>query len=403
MGPELFQRYRLVGKIGEGTYGVVYKAKKYSSNFLEEPGDFAIKKIKPSNNEIERPSVTSISTLREVSLLRELSHENIVNLTEVVIDPRERDVALVMEFAELTLESVLKEHRKGQEKLPDYCCKAMLYQCLKGLEYMHENWVLHRDLKPQNILIIGEGPKRGNLQLADLGLARIFRAPLRPLGNVDKTVVTLWYRAPELLLGTNHYTTAVDIWSMGCIFAELFFAHNPRAPPALFAGKQANQDTKIIFEEHQCKQVFSVLGVPSNITWPDVEEMPNYKKLQNLASQNEHMFPKNSILMERINDYARNSVSRAAMDLLSEMLDLNPATRITAKKALKHKYFEMFNERNVNPQNALDDPVDPNRRRREYKAAVAAPLSPSESKLNASLMARQMHQQQNKRPRYHNM
>jgi len=308
-----------------------------------------------------------------------------------------------MEFAELTLESVLKEHRKGQEKLPDYCCKAMLYQCLKGLEYMHENWVLHRDLKPQNILIIGEGPKRGNLQLADLGLARIFRAPLRPLGNVDKTVVTLWYRAPELLLGTNHYTTAVDIWSMGCIFAELFFAHNPRAPPALFAGKQANQDTKIIFEEHQCKQVFSVLGVPSNITWPDVEEMPNYKKLQNLASQNEHMFPKNSILMERINDYARNSVSRAAMDLLSEMLDLNPATRITAKKALKHKYFEMFNERNVNPQNALDDPVDPNRRRREYKAAVAAPLSPSESKLNASLMARQMHQQQNKRPRYHNM
>jgi len=374
------------------------------------PGDYAIKRIKPSNNELERPSVTSISTLREVSLLRELSHENIVNLTDVVIDPRERDVALVMDFVEWTLESVLKEHKHKQDRVSEFSCKAMLYQCLSGLKYMHENWVLHRDLKPQNILIMGDGPKRGLLQLADLGLARIFKNPLKALGNVDKTVVTLWYRAPELLLGTNHYTTAVDVWSMGCIFAELFFAHNsmPHVPPALFAGKQASVESKgITFEEDQCRKVFSILGLPSSSSWPEVDKLPNYEKLMELRDKllksrdkttDKHGLPLVSNLTQRIAELAKYNTDKAAMDLLAGMLELNPTKRISAKDALNHQYFESFLKFPPNVRaNALDDPTTI--RKRSYPKVDPRPLDPHEVEAQKNAESAMRAALQNKKPR----
>ncbi|GBG26366.1 Cyclin-dependent kinase 8 [Hondaea fermentalgiana] len=357
MSPELLARYELEGEIGEGTYGRVYKAKKWKSQSQDEDDTvYAIKMIKRSNDEMDRPSVTSISTLREIKLLRELNHENIVQLTDVVIDPKERDVALVMDFAAWTLDSVLRQHRKIGEKISDYMCKAMMYQMLRGLEYMHRNWVLHRDLKPQNILIIGDGKKRGTLQLADLGLARIFRSPPCPLGKVDKTVVTLWYRSPELLLGAKHYTTAVDIWSLGCIFAELLIAHARNAPPALFAGRQ-NEEKTANFESDQCKQVFGVFGVPTNDSWPGVESLPHYRSLANLKTSSALGAP--TTLMARTAKYAESQPDRGLLDLLTKMLELDPSKRISASAALNHDCFLDFCNKHPEHKrrNALDDPT----------------------------------------------
>lgn len=336
---------------------------------------YAIKMIKRSHDEMERPSVTSISTLREIKLLRELNHENIVQLTDVVIDPRERDVALVMDFAAWTLDSVLRKHRKDKEKISDYMCKAMMCQMLKGLEYMHRNWVLHRDLKPQNILIIGDGKKRGTLQLADMGLARIFRSPTEKLGVVDKTVVTLWYRAPELLLGAKHYTTAVDVWSLGCIFAELLFAHAQRAPPALFAGRQNEKSSH--FEADQSKQVFSVLGIPTNNTWPGVEDLPHYKALINDKSSS-HNWPATGQLNAILTRHAESPPNLGFLNLLEQMLKLNPKERISASEALSHPCFTEFYVKYTEQvrKNALDDPLTMQFQRQpnDYPRANPKPL-----------------------------
>jgi cyclin-dependent kinase 8/11 len=105
--------------------------------------------------------------------------------------------------------------------MPGTVLKSLMFQLLHGLHYLHENWIIHRDLKPQNLLVVGTGPDFGLLKIADFGLARIFQSPVKALSEVEKVVVTLWYRAPELLLGAKHYNTAVDMWAVGCIFAEV--------------------------------------------------------------------------------------------------------------------------------------------------------------------------------------
>lgn len=134
--------------------------------------------------------------------------------------------------------------------------KSFLFQLLKGIENCHKNKVLHRDLKPQNLLISREGI----LKLADFGLARAFGIPVK---NYTHEVVTLWYRAPDILLGSKKYSTSVDIWSIGCIFAELV----NRKP--LFAGCS---------EEDQLKKIFSIRGTPSLDDWPEMQDLPLYKK-----------------------------------------------------------------------------------------------------------------------------
>lgn len=312
--------------------------------------------IKRSNVEMECPSVTSISTLREIKPLRELNHENIVQLTDVVIDHNERDAALVMDFTACTLDNVLGKHRNGKENISDYMCKARMCQMLKGLEYMHRNWVLHRDFKPHNILVIDDGKKRRTLQLADMGLARVFRSPTAALGTVDKTVVTLWYRAPELSLGAKHYTTAVDVWSFGYIFAELLFAHDYRAPSALFDGRQ-NEGKSTHFEADQCKQVFTVLGISTNENWPNVESLPHYKSLLKYKPS-PHNWPSTEQSETIVTRHAESSPNPGLQNLLEQILKLNSKDRISASEALSHPcftdFFENYSEKTL--RNALDDP-----------------------------------------------
>jgi cyclin-dependent kinase 2 len=195
-------KYQTLGRIGEGTYGVVFKAKDRESQRV-----LALKQIRLEQEEEGVPS----TAIREISLLKELNHENIVCLEDVVHE--DRKLYLVFEFLDVDL----KKHMDSNPQLyqDETVVKRFLYQMLQGIAYCHSHRILHRDMKPQNLLI---DRMSNTMKLADFGLARAFGIPVR---QYTHEVITLWYRAPEILLGTKHYSTPVDLWSIGCIFAEM--------------------------------------------------------------------------------------------------------------------------------------------------------------------------------------
>ncbi|XP_003931767.3 cyclin-dependent kinase 3 isoform X1 [Saimiri boliviensis] len=285
---DVFQK---VEKIGEGTYGVVYKAKNRETGQL-----VALKKIRL---DLETEGVPS-TAIREISLLKELKHPNIVRLLDVVHN--ERKLYLVFEFLSQDLKKYM-DSTPGSE-LPMHLIKSYLFQLLQGVSFCHAHRVIHRDLKPQNLLI----NELGAIKLADFGLARAFGVPLR---TYTHEVVTLWYRAPEILLGSKFYTTAVDIWSIGCIFAEMV------TRKALFPG-----DSEI----DQLFRIFRMLGTPSEAVWPGVTQLPDYKG----------NFPKWT--RKGLEEIVPN-LEPEGRDLLMQLLQYDPSRRITAKTALAHRYF----------------------------------------------------------------
>lgn len=285
-------KYTKVSKIGEGTYGVVFKAQeKVTGRFL------ALKKIRLEHEDEGVPS----TAIREISLLKELEHQNIVRLEDVV--SHKNKLYLVFEFLTQDLKRYLDNHTIEEDLIQSY-----MYQLLKGIAYCHSNRVLHRDLKPQNLLIDTEG----TIKLADFGLARAFSIPVR---TYTHEVITLWYRAPEILLGSRNYSTPVDIWSIGCIFAEMLTGN------ALFPG-----DSEI----DQLFRIFRVLGTPTEQVWPGVTSLPDYQDSLPV------WHPKN------LADVIR--ADPIALDLLSRMLVYDPSVRITAKDALNHPYFANIRE-----------------------------------------------------------
>ncbi|BBN01060.1 cyclin-dependent kinase [Marchantia polymorpha subsp. ruderalis] len=287
------EQYEKVEKIGEGTYGVVYKARDRITNET-----IALKKIRLEQEDEGVPS----TAIREISLLKEMQHGNIVRLQDVVHS--EKRLYLVFEYLDLDL-------KKHMDTCPDLAkdprlIKTYLYQILRGIAYCHSHRVLHRDLKPQNLLI----DRRTNaLKLADFGLARAFGIPVRTFTH---EVVTLWYRAPEILLGSRHYSTPVDVWSVGCIFAEMV---NQRP---LFPG-----DSEI----DELFKIFRTLGTPNEETWPGVTSLPDYK------SAFPKWPPKNLSTVVP-------GLEPGGIDLLAKMLTLEPNRRITARDALDHEYFK---------------------------------------------------------------
>jgi cyclin-dependent kinase 1 len=194
--------YVKIEKIGEGTYGVVYKGKNKITNQL-----VALKKIRLENDEEGVPS----TAIREISLLRELTHPNIVSLLDVLM--QENKLYLVFEFLSMDLKKYM-ETLPHNKLLETTLVKSYLHQITQGILFCHQRRTMHRDLKPQNLLI----DKHGVIKLADFGLARAFGIPIRVYTH---EVVTLWYRAPEVLLGAPRYSCAIDIWSIGCIFSEM--------------------------------------------------------------------------------------------------------------------------------------------------------------------------------------
>ncbi|XP_033339442.1 cyclin-dependent kinase 2 [Megalopta genalis] len=279
-----------IEKIGEGTYGVVYKAKDKLTGKL-----VALKKIRL---ETESEGVPS-TAIREISLLRKLTHPNIVRLFDVV--DGDKHLYLVFEFLQQDLKKLLDSVKGG---LDQALVKSYLFQLLNGISFCHLHCILHRDLKPQNLLI----DREGYIKLADFGLARTFGVPVR---TYTHEIITLWYRAPEILLGTKLYSNAVDVWSLGCIFAEMATRR------ALFPG-----DSEI----DQLFRIFRTLGTPDESIWPGVSQLPDYTS----------MFPR---WEPKCLDEVVPSFEPDAKDLLLKLLIYDPNQRITAKKGLNHPYF----------------------------------------------------------------
>jgi len=285
------EKYKKTKKLGEGTYGIVYKAE----NIITHE-EVALKAIRLESEEEGVPC----TAIREISLLKELDHPNVVRLLEIIHDVDK--LTLVFEFCDQDL----KQHLDAHFGILDHNkIKWFLYQLLKGVEYCHKRRVLHRDLKPQNLLI---SKKDNTLKLADFGLARAFTVPVR---NYSPEVVTLWYRAPEVLMGFKNYSTPIDMWSIGCIFAEM------KKGKPLFTGKTTEQ---------QLMSIFKGLGTPTSEVYPKVVELPQYRD----------DFPKYpgkdlSVLVPGLEE--------EGYDLLRKLLQYDPAKRPTAAEAIEHPYI----------------------------------------------------------------
>ncbi|KAI1289563.1 Cyclin-dependent kinase 2 [Halotydeus destructor] len=295
-GLEIDHSFNKIEKIGEGSYGVVYKAKDRSNGNV-----VALKKIRLDTEAEGVPS----TAIREIALLKDLDHDNVVRLFDVV--HCEKNLFLVFEYLDQDLKKLLDSTTSG---LPAATVKSYLWQLLQGISHCHAHRVLHRDLKPQNLLI----DRKGNIKLADFGLARCISLPIR---TYTHEVVTLWYRAPEILMGAKLYGPAVDLWSIGCIFVEM------ATTKALFPG-----DSEI----DQLFRIFRTLGTPNETTWPGVSHFPDFKPT----------FPQ--WLKQDLTKMVTN-MDNDAMDLLIKLITYNPDQRYSAKKALNHKYFQ--NVRNV--------------------------------------------------------
>ncbi|EUC31104.1 glycoside hydrolase family 18 protein [Bipolaris zeicola 26-R-13] len=302
------ENYQKLEKVGEGTYGVVYKARDLTT---KDQRIVALKKIRLEAEDEGVPS----TAIREISLLKEMNDPNIVRLLNIVHADGHK-LYLVFEFLDLDLKKYMEAlpvSMGGRGKalpegsglagqtlnMDDKTVKKFMMQLCQGVRYCHAHRVLHRDLKPQNLLI----DKECNLKLADFGLARAFGVPLR---TYTHEVVTLWYRSPEILLGGRQYSTGVDMWSVGCIFAEMC----TRKP--LFPG-----DSEI----DEIFKIFRILGTPSEQDWPGVTSFPDFKP----------SFPKWA--KTDIANIVTN-LDEVGLDLLDALLVYDPAGRISAKQTI---------------------------------------------------------------------
>jgi len=286
-------QYDTMDVLGEGTYGKVLKAK------CRQTGEFrALKHMKISNQDEGVPS----TAIREIAILKQLSHRNIVQLVDVFCKPGE--LVLVFEL----LDSDLKKFMKARNgSLQPKQVQIFARQLLMGMEFCHANRVIHRDLKPQNLLI----DANMRLKIADFGLARAFSLPIP---QYTHEVVTVWYRPLEILLGSKLYSIPVDLWGVGCIFAEMATG----AP--LFPG-DSEIDTAF--------KIFQKLGTPTEAMWPGLSELPDFKPT----------FPKWQPKGWANIRNTQAQVGATGINLLDRLMCYNPATRISARGALQHAYF----------------------------------------------------------------
>uniref|UniRef100_A0A915JLF4 Cyclin-dependent kinase 8 n=1 Tax=Romanomermis culicivorax TaxID=13658 RepID=A0A915JLF4_ROMCU len=289
-------------KVGRGTYGHVYKAKRRGGdqnldsvyNQHNAGKEYALKLIEGTG--------ISMSACREIALLRELKHPNVISLQGVFLSHADRKVWLLFDYAEHDLWHIIKYHRSAKAtKKPVMVPKVM-----------------------------GEGQERGRVKIADMGFARLFNNPLKPLADLDPVVVTFWYRAPELLLGARHYTKAIDIWAVGCIFAELLTSE------PIFHCRQEDIKTSNPYHQDQLDRIFSVMGFPTEKDWRDLREMPEHQKLSSDFKRTKYV---NCSLHSYMEKHKIKPDSRAFL-LLQKLLCMDPTKRITAHEAMEDPYFK---------------------------------------------------------------
>ncbi|KAL5713313.1 mitogen-activated protein kinase [Ranunculus cassubicifolius] len=303
---EIDTKYVPIKPIGRGAYGIVC-----SSVNRETNEKVAIKKI---HNVFEN-RVDALRTLRELKLLRHLRHDNIIALKDVMVPIHKtsfKDVYLVYELMDTDLHQIIKS---SQELSNDHC-QYFLFQLLRGLKYLHSANILHRDLKPGNLLVNANC----DLKICDFGLARTSSGKGQ---FMTEYVVTRWYRAPELLLCCDNYGTSIDVWSVGCIFAELL----GRKP--IFPGTECL---------NQLKLIINVLGSQSESNLEFIDNPKARKYIKTLPYSHGAPFTR---LYPKANPLA--------IDLLQKMLVFDPSKRISVTEALQHPYMSALYDPNSNP------------------------------------------------------
>lgn len=293
-------RYTNLSYIGEGAYGMVCSAYDRDNKVR-----VAIKKISPFEHQ-----TYCQRTLREIKILLRFKHENIIGINDIIRAPsidQMKDVYIVQDLMETDLYKLLKTQHLSN----DHIC-YFLYQILRGLKYIHSANVLHRDLKPSNLLL----NTTCDLKICDFGLARVADPDHDHTGFLTEYVATRWYRAPEIMLNSKGYTKSIDIWSVGCILAEML-SNRP-----IFPGK------------HYLDQLNHILGILGSPSQEDLNCIINLKARNYLLSLPlrckvpwNRLFP---------------NADPKALDLLDKMLTFNPHKRIEVEEALAHPYLEQY-------------------------------------------------------------
>ncbi|CAG8962118.1 hypothetical protein HYFRA_00005161 [Hymenoscyphus fraxineus] len=331
--------FEKLNDIKEGAYGWVSRAKDTVTGKV-----VALKRLKMDNANDGVP----VTGLREIQTLRACSHPNIVALQGVVVGEdtsKIENIFLVLDFLEHDLKTLL-------ETMPEPFLtsevKTLLLQLTSGVAYLHSNFILHRDLKTSNLLL----SNRGVLKIADFGMARYYSTPSPRLTTL---VVTLWYRSPELLLGTETYGPSVDIWSLGCIFGELL-----SSTPLL-------QGTN---EVSQLSLIFSLCGIPSEKTWPSFRRLPNARSLK-LPSTAQSPASHGSVIRAKF-----PFLTSTGAALLTSCLALNPASRPTAQEVLDHEFFK----EDPKPKSTAMFPTFPSKAGMEKRRRGRTPEAPGRGK-----------------------
>ncbi|XP_012306086.2 cyclin-dependent kinase-like 4 isoform X1 [Aotus nancymaae] len=289
-------KYEKLAKIGEGSYGVVFKCRNKTSGQV-----VAIKKFVESEDD---PVIKKIA-LREIHMLKQLKHPNLVNLIEVF--RKKRKMHLVFEYCDHTLLNELERNPNG---IANGVIKSVLWQTLQALNFCHKHNCIHRDVKPENILIT----KQGIIKICDFGFARI----LIPGDACTDYVATRWYRAPELLVGDTQYGFSVDVWATGCVFAELLTGQ------PLWPGKSDVDQLYLIIRtlgklipRHQ--SILKSNQFFHGISIPEPEDMET--------------------LEEKFSD-----AHTVALNFMKGCLKMNPDDRLTCSQLLESSYFDSFHE-----------------------------------------------------------
>jgi serine/threonine protein kinase len=316
------KRYEIIEALGSGAYGTVVSAYDNKKGKKEK---VAIKKIERTFEH----HLYAKRTYREVKILRLLQHDNIIKI-KTIIKPKTlkdfNEIYVVFELMETDLGSII---RSDQELTMDHI-RFFMYQILRGMKYVHSAGILHRDLKPRNILV----NSNCDLKICDFGLARADIPELYEAGAMTEYISTRWYRAPELLVGSEDYTESIDMWAIGCIFAELL-TRKPFLP-----GSDS---------EDQMKLIINMIGLPDDDS-VEISEGCNLHVPDSLRVKNG----------EETKRFAKKfgKIDKVAKDLLKKMLQFNPSKRISVDDALKHEFFEELHLDGDEPTTTYVSPYD---------------------------------------------